>query len=88
MRWKVHVRFGEKKRICASYSTANLGRLALSGRRARSFHQEDRRLGDARSSGLADRSTDHGHPTPKAAAWPAAANMLPLITERSSIKPG
>ena len=32
---------------CRHNLCANLGRLALSGRRARSFHQEDRRLGDA-----------------------------------------
>ena len=56
---------------CRHNLCANLGRLALSGRRARSFHQEDRRLGDARShaGGTDDRSTDHGHPAAKSAAW-------------------
>ena len=51
---------------------ANLRRLALSGCRARSFHKEDRWLGNARSYAgeTDDRGMDHGHPAPKAAAWP------------------
>jgi hypothetical protein len=51
---------------------ANRRRLALSGRRARSFHPQNRRLGDARphAGGIDPRSSDHGHKAAKAASRP------------------
>ena len=52
---------------CDDSDVPNWRRLALSGCRARSFHEEDRWLGDARShaGGLDHRSPNHGHPAAK-----------------------
>ena len=60
---KIHRRAAQSGLARRHHLRANQGRVALFGRRARSLHPQNRRLGDAwpHAGGIDHRGPDHGH---------------------------